>query len=185
MKLYNALAHIAMGVILTVCVFVGWNIVRSPKRVLTKTLSLAVLLLLAIPAWYLLQAVVITVVVIILALDPQTATRLNMNADEFYDHIADLAVFVVVLICVFVGWKIVRCKIRRFAKVFSLAVLLTLAIPAYYLLQGIVITVLARVMPLNPIVNCMDLSESDCKRRPDCQLIYPPISYRTSKCIYN
>lgn len=103
---------------------------------------------------------------------------------SFDNQLAVIAAVGILMVFALLGWKIAKSKHNLLAKAVSLAILLLLALPVWYLSQFAISAVLAKVMPWNPIVNCIYLSASDCMKRPDCQQGYTDNLSATPICVY-
>ena len=103
---------------------------------------------------------------------------------DFESLLAILAFVLVLLLFIVLNVKnfLSRKNTLFTIGIFMLTVLF--ALPAWYLIQYIVVFFLANTIPQNKIVNCTYLNETNCERRDDCQLFHPITTSGEIICVY-
>lgn len=91
----------------------------------------------------------------------------------FDDQLALAAAIVSLVLLIFTSIKIFTSSKKIIIKISLFLMSILLVLPFWYLIQYLVAFTLALVIPQNKIVNCIYLNEENCKKRPDCELVYP------------
>src|SRR4051812_11734187 len=90
---------------------------------------------------------------------------------NYFDSIEDIANIATILLLTIVGVIIYRLKIRQLHKLILAALMFLLATPTSIVTYSVVSTILAKAIPQNRIVGCVNLDQYNCKRRFDCRVI--------------
>lgn len=105
----------------------------------------------------------------------------DMNFDDLLEVIAGILVFILLI---FISYKIFTSKKNIHTKITLLIITILLDSLFWYFIQFVATFILAHTIPQNKIVNCIYLSEEDCKKRPDCSVGYVHNINGGSFCVY-
>ena len=93
-----------------------------------------------------------------------------MSFDNQLAYVSLGAIIVIFPVLLFI---IYRSKKALLNKILLAIVITMCLVPAWYVIQYIVVFTMAKIIPLNPAVNCIYLNQKNCNLRSECFWIVP------------